>query len=187
MLQGSEAIKLEPNQEFIAQQLSNLHNLPRSVNPSSSASLRSSLTFTQASTSRPMVPSSSGHQMVVPGSQTDYNFPPRLGHAPLSSGSSSGNIGIGNASMEFGQSLLTPERFQQPVQMLSSIQHQQSTLFGGGVGPTFSPSGQPGVQAAERTQDFMSPSGTRLDISQKKKRRSSSTSGPSLDDQGGCG
>ena len=184
---GHEAIKLEPNQDFIAQQLSSLHNLPHSVSPLSTASLRSSLTFTQASNFRPTQQPS--NQATPPASQPGYSFPPRLGHIPMSS---SGG-GTGNASVEFGHSLLTPEQFQQPVQMLSSIQHQQlrAPTFGGSSAPALGHRGQPG--GAERAggggqlvPDFMSPLGTRLDISQKKRRRTSSTSGPSLDDQGNC-
>ena len=192
-VRGSEAIKLEPNQDFIAQQLSSLHNLPHSLLPISSASLRSSLTFTQAtcSGSRSMPPSNPG--VSDPGSQPAYSFPPRLGHVPLSS--SSGGSGTGNVSMEFGHSLLTPEQFQQPVQMLSSLQHQQlhvrTSTFGGSgsSGAVFGHHGQPqggGGQSVPLMPDFMSPLGTRLDISQKKRRRTSSTSGPSLDDQGRC-
>ena len=86
------------------------------------------------------------------------------------------------------QGTLTPEHFQQPVQMLNSIQQglpisgfgqqgMQIGAAGGGSGivPRLPPS----------AHDFMSPSGTKLDISSSgKKRRTSSTSGPSLDDQG---
>ena len=74
--------------------------------------------------------------------------------------------------------MLTPDHFQQPVQMLNAIQQGLSSMQ-----PPYSIGG--GGGSLPHMQNFKSPSGTKLDIGHKK-RRSSSTSAPSLDDQGLC-
>ena len=82
---------------------------------------------------------------------------------------------------------LTPEHFQQPVQMLNSIQQGLPIGGFGQQGMQIGAAGGSGIvpRLPPSAHDFMSPSGTKLDInSSGKKRRTSSTSGPSLDDQG---
>ena len=83
------------------------------------------------------------------------------------------------------QGKLTPEHFQQPVQMLNSF--QQGLLVGnyGSPSPQFGAAGTGIVpRLPPSSHDFMSPSGTKLEINTVKKRRTSSSSGPSLDDEG---
>ena len=94
---------------------------------------------------------------------------------------------------------LTPERFQQPVKMLNSLQHGQ--LLSPATGVSGNDSNSPLVVTSSWSghvtsvtdhmdgalnQQMMSPFGTRLEMFGKgeKRRRTSSTSGPPLDDQG---
>ena len=93
---------------------------------------------------------------------------------------------------------LTPERFQQPVKMLNSLQHGQmqlspvvnsnpmmsSPLSLSGHVTSMTNQYAEGLTAVN--QQMMSPYGVRVERvgKEENRRRSSSTSGPPLDDQG---
>ena len=131
---------------------------------------------------------------VFPGSHYQYNRPilpaySRGQNVVYTSGSGSfaagGDRYTTSTSPLIPQGKLTPEHFQQPVQMLNSF--QQGLLVGnyGNPGPQFGAAGTGIVpRLPPSSHDFMSPSGTKLEMSTVKKRRTSSSSGPSLDDEG---
>ena len=116
----------------------------------------------------------STHRMQIPQPQaSSHGFTPP--HYPYNHPLASSNT---MAKSDIQPAMLTPDHFQQPVQMLNTIQQGLSSMQ-----PPYSIGG--GGGSLPHMQNFMSPSGTKLDIGHKK-RRTSSTSAPSLDDQGLC-
>ncbi len=90
------------------------------------------------------------------------------------------------------QFLLTPEQFQQPVQIMRNIQQGLVASPSAPLPPSYSQASGRMASGVLRPEpggslpsapNFMSPSGTRLDIGQPR-RRMSSSSGVALDDKG---